>query len=319
LDRITKDFDAMAPKLDSAKAAIERWNLEIGGNFVIAILIAILPIVAGIRYQRFSSTCDRNVGAEADLVGCNLDGRDFSGMDIHGADLSGATLQETDLSGADLTGANLADADLRSADLTGSVLVSAILDGASLEGAIGLSDQDLQEILAVSAEELPSTLSQKEIRLEARDAMLQAMQVSCHGDGVTEAADYVPDERFHPLAFISISGEKHELSHRIPNSWEPMALRFAELVVCAKDEHEVTLEQCSYAGGPAIKRLQYQMYVQVIAVKTGEVIDELTFKGTEPRSCPVVAPVTQTTIKGDPIEFEEVESFLEAYVHPVAP
>jgi uncharacterized protein YjbI with pentapeptide repeats len=319
VDRIAKDFDATAPKIDSAKAAIQRWNLEIGGNFVIAVLIAVLPIVAWIRYQAFSSTCVRNAGPESNLVECDFNGRDLSGMDINGADLSGATLQDADLSEADLTGANLTEADLRGADLTRTVLTGVILDCASLEGTAGLSDQDLREILAVSAEELPSTLSRKEIRLDSRDAILQALQETCQGDGVTEAADYVSDESFHPLALISITGEKHELSHRIPDSWEPMALRFAELVACAEDEHEVAIEQCSYAGGPAIKRLQYQMHMQVMAAKTGEMIVERTFKGTEPRSCPIVAPATQTTIKGDPIEFEEVESFLETYIHPAAP
>lgn len=66
-------------------------------------------------------------------------------------DLSGAHLVGAHLSGADLTGARLDGADLTGADLTGADLTGANLTDSTLSKAKGLTQQQLDRAVAMSA------------------------------------------------------------------------------------------------------------------------------------------------------------------------
>ena len=73
----------------------------------------------------------------ADLVNCDLSGRDMEGVNIWSADLSGANLSDANLSGAllegvDFTGANATGAIFDNADLFTTTLIGATFDNASL-------------------------------------------------------------------------------------------------------------------------------------------------------------------------------------------
>ena len=73
----------------------------------------------------------------ADLVNCDLSGRDMQGVNIWSADLSGANLSDANLSGAllegvDFTGANATGAIFDNADLFTTILTGATFDNASL-------------------------------------------------------------------------------------------------------------------------------------------------------------------------------------------
>ena len=78
-----------------------------------------------------------NLEPFADLVNCDLSGRDMQGVNIWSADLSGANLSGANLSGAllegvDFTGANATGAIFDNADLFTTTLVGATFDNASL-------------------------------------------------------------------------------------------------------------------------------------------------------------------------------------------
>ena len=76
-----------------------------------------------------------NIGAFADLQGCDFSGANLQLAFLLNADLRGANLRGARLIYADLSGADLSGADLSFADLTGVDFINANLSGANLSGA----------------------------------------------------------------------------------------------------------------------------------------------------------------------------------------
>ena len=82
----------------------------------------------------------------AHLIRAHLNGADLTRADLTRADLSGADLSRTDLTGTRLDGADLTGVDLAGADLTGANLTSSTLSKAK-----GLTQQQLDRAVAMSA------------------------------------------------------------------------------------------------------------------------------------------------------------------------
>jgi uncharacterized protein YjbI with pentapeptide repeats len=357
LTSILSEFESA--KLQSAELKLQDWEREAWSRLILSGLLLSLPFIATISYEKYQSNCFNRISPGAALEACNFKGQDLSGTELHDAnlegailsnailrqadlsdanlsdanlryaDLSGATLLGANLEGAilsnailrqaDLSDANLSDANLRYADLSGATLDVAVLDVDDLQGAIGLTDDILAKILNVTDDMLSSALSQGNFRLESREAILQELKDVCLWMGVIEAGTYAPDKSFHALVLLNAQGEEHKFTGRIPDEWEPMAIRFSELVVCAEEEEEISVEKCIYSGGPPIEGYQNKMHVRLMAAKTGDVVAERTFLGTKPRECPAVAPSNQTRIEGGHVAFKDIELFLEEYINPPQP
>jgi hypothetical protein len=101
--------------------------------------------------------------SEADLRDVNFSGANLSWTDLHGSDLIGADLSAAILYKANLRGATIHQstfykADLRGADLRDADLFRVDLRGADLEGVIGLTREQLQEVILDTTTRLPHNL-----------------------------------------------------------------------------------------------------------------------------------------------------------------
>jgi len=255
--------------------------------------------------------------ADAVLTEANLAGADLADATLDGAVLDHANLAGANLTGATLDGAVLDHADLAGANLTGVTLDGVVLDGVNLQDATGLSDEALARALGVSTGELAGVLSQKGMRLESREAILTALQAVCQGRGVAGAAPYAGDATFHPLVLLDAQGKAHAQTDAVlKENLEPMALRFAELVLCMGAEREVAVQTCSYRDGSPITRYQYPVHVWLVAAETGATVAEHDFEEKASR-CPYMAPKNQTRIEAH-VQFEDMLEWLGGFVNPPA-
>jgi len=266
----------------------------------------------------------------ADLTGVSLENLDLSQVDLSGAILRDADLSYTRLMGANLSGANLSGAwldlaDLSGANLAGANLTQATLDLANLTGA-DLSGANLRQARLVGAagvtdEMLASVADLEGARLDSMDRILTVMRSVCVGQGVEAAASYTPGPGKHPLVILyDESGLVHYWNNNVPAAWQPMGIRFTELVVCVSEGEQI-VEVCGpyYSGGqraPDITRYRYTATIRLVAAKTGRTVATRTFYGSYPRQCSSSEPYWLTRLEGSTITFSDVEDWLESFVMP---
>jgi len=263
----------------------------------------------------------------ADLTGVDLTGARFSPASLAGATLDGANLQglalgSVSLNGASATGANLRDTDLSSTDLSDAVLDGASLDGATLIGATGLADDVLARSLGVTVEALGGTLTQQAVRLEPRSDILAGLSAACAGRGVAGTAPY-PQGDLHPMVILDERGGVGvDTDQAVALGWEPMAVRFAQIVACVSEEEDVQVEHCPYtleSGGVAsITRVRYQRDIRVIEASSGRAVFDKTLEGSNPQECPLFHTFTNfnqnETFGGSSIGFSKVQNEIARFV-----
>lgn len=256
-------------------------------------LLSLVFLIIGITISTIETStmaCLARIAPGASLKYCNLREQDLRGVDLHGADLSYTNLQGSDLTGANLTGVSL--------------------DNANLEEVIGLTDNNLAQILGVSEDNLPVALSRKRIRLESVGSILTALKDVCMRKPVTRVGIYTPDIHFHPVVILS-QGKKYIST---PDEWQPMALRFTELVVCIDDEFEEFLTTCNYVGGSPAKLYGYYTNASLVIAGTGEEIARTKITGRS--DCPKTLPKRQTQAHGEQVRFDDMKGWLERFVNP---
>jgi uncharacterized protein YjbI with pentapeptide repeats len=262
-----------------------------------------------------------NLG-NANLGGADLSEANLAAANLQQANLSAAHLEHANLSGADLTHANLRDANIADASLEGAVLTDASLGQAtwqriSLQRAIGLSDEQLAVALAVPISQLSAALTSKRIRLEDAEQIRQALASACTGIGEPAAATYQSDGGYHPVIILTNKGDIKQEFDAEGIMYEPMALRFAQLVACLDEQQQLTdLETCQYRGGPPITRRQWHAGTRLVEAATGKIIAEQTFFGQPPDACPPSAPQNQIELLGEEVAFGAVTAWLQDYVNP---
>jgi len=314
-----------------------RWSVGIISKALLGLVPSVVFVGLSFIALAYSSGCKDRIAPSATLVGCNFSKADLNGANLSQANLSSvdlkeANLQKANLAGANLTlavlhgaqlqkanlaGANLTKAQLNGADVTDVALDEAILDGARLMGVIGLNDEKLATILKSTSGTLASHLSKKDIRLESRPSILSGLKNACRGEGIDQAANYNANDSFHPIVVLNTQGERFEWTDQIPIAWEPMALRFVELVACTQGEQRQIIQTCSYTGGSAFTRSQYIIDLRIIAAKTGQVVAQRTFSGTTPDRCPEVkGRFDGSGTTGGPVNRDEVNAWLIDIVHP---
>ncbi len=285
-------------------------KLVLAGLATAGLVFVAVSVIGGVR------ACTTEQVPGGDLAQCDLSGADLAGLDLTQADLTDATLRGADLTGADLRGATLLGTDLREAVLTDAVLERAVLGRTDLTGATGITDAALAAALGTDETGLRWALSSAAIRLESRDAVLAAAGTVCTGGTLAPAPPggaAVPG--FHPLAAVDGSGEPGDWSGGPGRQgWEPMAVRFTDLVACVGEEQEESVEECAYTGGPPITRYVHWRDVRVIAADTGAEIWAGRIEGTYPDECPATAPADQTRIDGGSADFADAIPTLEPLV-----
>ncbi len=282
----------------------------------------------------------------ADLTDATLDGVAMTNADLTDADLSSASFRDAQMDGVDLTRAVLDDADLggalvrdaviADAALAGAILVDATLDRADLSGTqisgasiertslidvTGLADPDLATALGVGVDELGPTLAAHDIRLEAREDILEALAPACGGEAVAEAAAF-PTGSLRSVVILSDRGKPISLTDQTPARWEPVAVRFAQLVACAGPQRRETVEVCRYfvletgQRGETVRRMRYSLPARIVEARTGAAIDGRVFEGSAPESCAfeINPPFFEATLTGNHVGFARLEPWLDGFV-----
>jgi uncharacterized protein YjbI with pentapeptide repeats len=298
-----------------------------GANLQRTILDRAILTGANLRYAGLEGTSLRG----AYLDGANLRQTDLTRAILRpatmaGALLDGANLETADLAGVSLRAASLRGANLAQANLTGSDLSDARLDGAILDGAIlieslGLDDAALVAALGVADTELAAALSDRVIRLERRDAILGAVSPACEGRAVGEAGPY-PHGDFHPMVILDADGKVGPDSQRAADlGWEPMAVRFTQLVACVGPEEEIVIQACPYQGGGSfgtLTRVQLRRDYRVVEAATGRTVLDEALEGSPPKPCPpryVFSPTNlNERVYGSDVEFAKIEPDLAELV-----
>jgi uncharacterized protein YjbI with pentapeptide repeats len=275
------------------KTAKSKWfKLTAAGLLVV--------VIAGISilYSVYLGKCDQRLVAGSRLIGCNFSGHDLHGLDLHGADLTYANL-----SGANLTGVNLLGARFEQTDLT---------------GALGLTDNSLAGFLGVKVEDLPQATSLKQIRLESRTKIQQTLLIVCTSRGVEDARYYSDNPSFHTVMVLDSDGKPSSAwgNGLMGNGWEPMALRFTDLVACVGKQEKVGVQTCHYTGGSTVNRYRYEVKIRLLEAATGRQVAEETIQGSDPDSCPSTVQHGGATITGKKVSDSNISDWLAKWVHP---
>jgi hypothetical protein len=105
--------------------------------------------------------------------------------------------------------------------------------------------------------------------------------------------------------------------------WEPMAVRFTQLVACVSEEEDTQVEHCPYTleggGGTAsITRVRYHRDIRVVEASTGRTVFDKTLEGSNPQECPLFHTFSSAnqneTFGGSSIGFSKVKSEISGFV-----
>ena len=266
------------------------------GIWIPVLTFAILGgLAVGLMTLQSNGRCTRLEPGGA-LWDCDFSGMDLSGSDLKGADMArislvGANLSGSDLSGAILENSNLSGSDLSSANLNGANLFQANLDGTNLSGT-SLDGTTLQLASLVNAQGLSTQAlanleSWNGLRLESEDEMLATLWPVCSGQGVEQAADYLPGQQLNSIILIMGEGKSHELSSGAlwGSYWISESVSNTELVACLSLER-VEIDQCTYDDGVTFARLMQREDISIFEAKTGKLVMQLSIEGPRPNNCP---------------------------------
>jgi len=145
------------------------------------------------------------------------------------------------------------------------------------------------------------------------DLLIDTFSTVSDGQGVPDAAEYIPGPGLHPIIPLRLNGQRHTWTNKIPEGWRSENVSDTELVVLMSVQIEVAIEVVRYVG-PDISRYQYHVDVVLRAAKTGEIIDSTTIYGTEPRECRQSEDYDLTELHGDKVPFSDLSDWLEPYV-----
>jgi len=134
--------------------------------------------------------------------------------------------------------------------------------------------------------------------------------------GIPSASPYIDGPGTHPIVLLDASCNAHDWAFQLPSDWCPESVSDLELVAIVEDQEEIAIQTCHYNMGPPITRYQYFMNVSVYSAKTGELVMSENLNGSVPSLCPQTAPLSQTTIYGQPLTLASLEDWLADIVNP---
>lgn len=296
-------------KADGQLDKKSRQYLFIAAPIAAGLLIAIVYTLINLQ------GCQGRLAPGGALSGCDLSGRDFSGKNLSKADLRYADLSGANLTGANLSGANLTGAKLSRANLEGANLENAILPIAEMIDVTGLTDQELADVLKIPIENLYVQTAKDLIRLEDRPKIQAQLKGVCSGQPAASAHAYDPNQAFRTVMVFNGQGEAGAFSdYPVFKRWEPMAVRFTDLVVCVGDNEEHLVQTCQYEEGVDIERFDIRREITIRTAKTGEIVNRTVIFGPEPADCPVITHDKPMDLRSLPAPQEEVGKWLDAVI-----
>jgi hypothetical protein len=146
-----------------------------------------------------------------------------------------------------------------------------------------------------------------------RQAQVQAALAGvCSGRGVPDAAAYAGGG-VHPVVVLTSSGEPHDWSDDLAETWYPQSVQAAQLVACVEEEQERSIEVCPY-NGPDITRYRYEVAIRLVEARTGVEVASTVLRGNDPRECRQTEDYDLTRLAGDHISYSAAADWLRAHV-----
>ena len=146
-----------------------------------------------------------------------------------------------------------------------------------------------------------------------RQAQVQAALAGvCSGRGVPDAAAYAGGG-VHPVVVLTSSGEPHDWSDDLAETWYPQSVQAAQLVACVEEEQERSIEVCPY-NGPDITRYRYEVSLRLVEARTGVEVASTVLRGNDPRECRQTEDYDLTRLAGDHISYSAAADWLRAHV-----
>ena len=153
--------------------------------------------------------------------------------------------------------------------------------------------------------------------------MGEALAPICDGQPISEATAYSQASGAHPTIVLrgTSGGSWRVDDSNYSEEWEPQTLEVVELVACLQRD-EALIEICPYqlenGRSASVERYQYQTTVALYEAKTGAIVAEMSWLGTEPDRCINEISFTENeTVKkyrGVATGQGEVKAWLRPYV-----
>jgi hypothetical protein len=137
---------------------------------------------------------------------------------------------------------------------------------------------------------------------------------ACRGVAVPQAAPYDPQGRGpRRLVFLFDSGKlRRDWQEMLDEDWAAEKVQHTELVVVvSKDQKSLLGVQYYPNGAPPISRYRYDLYIRVVAAKTGRVLARNHFVST-PRGIQQIESWELTAI-GQPVSFTTVFNWVKSH------
>src|SRR5262249_46839339 len=81
----------------------------------------------------------------------------------------------------------------------------------------------------------------------------------------------------HPLVFFDREGNVHAWQEKVREGWHAETVEEAQLVVTVGKNYRSVLETVYFDHGPPAMRVRYDLNIQVIAARTGELLAKKRF------------------------------------------
>ena len=288
-----------------------RWMFALVTIIILSLISSLVAIVIA------RQGCLSRVGSQSVLNGCDFSGKDFSGMDLSGSAMRYSNLQRVNFSSANLSGVDFTGSDLTGAALEGAILNENEFALSNLTAVTGLSDESLAIAMGVPVEDLYKYTAEKMIRLEDRQQILDTVREACSGHAIPSAHAFESAQTFRTMAVFNAEGKNTNLTEYALNQrWEPMAVRYVDLVACVGDEYKDVIETCNYEEGHTIDRIVYKRDIMVYATRTGEIALITSLVGGQPAFCGTYSSEGQPDLRGLPTNQEQVIEWLSLNVKP---
>ena len=141
------------------------------------------------------------------------------------------------------------------------------------------------------------------------------MALVCSGRGIPTSSTYNANAEIHPIVPSSIGSIFYG---KFPLSWFPDSSLTTELVLCYTAAQKI-VETCHFLPAGSLKRIQYELDVQLVSASSGKPIADHVFTGGMPDACPpnllAKSSGEEDITYGTPVNLDEVMSWLNAFVN----
>jgi hypothetical protein len=166
--------------------------------------------------------------------------------------------------------------------------------------------------LIIALEEEPDWAAARRQLDKIGDPLLVALAPACANEAVGGSHFDPATPGPHPFVVLNADGTSYEKTYTFLNQWGPVSRQPDEvqLVICIYDG-DIVIQSCNYNGGAPIKRVQSRVFLYIVDAATGKTYEQKTFTGSTPGKCPNATSSGGKTIKGGPVDYSEVNAYLQ--------